>query len=76
MILETKDQGLINYIFSLPNRTEFEVVEELQSPPALQENKKTILPEKHPDNFVEISKKKKYRFYLISLKMIQSRFLS
>lgn|SRR3990167_7413475 len=35
-ILETKDQSLVNYIFSLDNRREFQVIEEI---PKSEENK-------------------------------------
>lgn len=52
-ILETNNQGLINYIFSLPNRNEFIVVEEAVEPPPVRENEvfKTV------DKIVEIVKK-------------------
>lgn len=41
MILDTKDQNVINHIFSLDNRQEFEVVEEEPR----QEDQRVILPE-------------------------------
>lgn len=43
--LDIKDQSVINYIFSLPNRQEFEVIENIPVEPAERaEDQRVILP--------------------------------